>query len=110
MEISIRNLGKHKIIEVVGDVDLYNVVELKQTIFKLLDTEDVQSLIIDMKHISYMDSSGIGALVAGQKKVKTKGGKFALMNMREDVLNILKLATLDQFFKIYDNEGQIEEF
>ena len=108
MDISIRDLGKHKIIEVVGDVDLYNVVELKQTIFKLLDTEDVQSLIIDMKSISYMDSSGIGALVAGQKKVKTKGGKFALMNMKEDVLNILKLATLDQFFKIYDNENQIE--
>ena len=108
MDIDIRDLGKHKIIAVVGDVDLYNVVELKQAIFRLLDAEDVQSLIIDMKNINYMDSSGIGALVAGQKKVKTKGGKFALMNMKEDILNILKLATLDQFFKIYENEGQIE--
>ena len=108
MEINVRDLGRHKILEVQGDVDLYNVGELKQSIFKLLDTDDVKSLIIDMKGISYMDSSGIGALVAGQKKVKNKSGKFALLNIRDEVLNILKLATLDQFFTIYESEADIE--
>ena len=108
MEITIRDLGRHKILEVQGDVDLYNVGELKQSIFKLLDQENVKSLIIDMGGISYMDSSGIGALVAGQKKVKTKSGKFGLLNIREEVLNILKLATLDQFFTIYETEADIE--
>ena len=108
MDITVKDLGKHKIMEVVGDVDLYNVGELKQAIFRLLDGEDVKSMIIDMSSINYMDSSGIGALVAGQKKIKTRGGSFALLNMKEDVLNILKLATLDQFFKIYENEEQIE--
>ena len=108
MNINMRDLGKHKILEIVGDVDLYNVGELKETVFNLLDTEDVQSLILDMKGINYMDSSGIGALVAGQKKIKSKGGKFALMSLKEEVLNILKLATLDQFFKIYADETEIE--
>ena len=108
MDITVKDLGKHKVMEVVGDVDLYNVGELKQAIFRLLDGEDVKSMIIDMSSINYMDSSGIGALVAGQKKIKTRGGSFALLNMKEDVLNILKLATLDQFFKIYENEEQIE--
>ena len=48
MDINIRDLGKHRIVEIVGDVDLYNVVELKQTVFKLLDTEDIQSLIVSI--------------------------------------------------------------
>jgi len=109
MDISFRDLGKHKILEVEGDVDLYNVGELKQSVFKLLDSEDVESLIIDMNGVSYMDSSGVGALVAGQKKVKTQGGKFALLNIKEDVLNILKLATLDQFFTIYEGESDIQD-
>ncbi len=108
MDITVKDLGRHKVLKVVGDVDLYNVGELKQSIFKLLDAEDVKSLIIDMQSIDYMDSSGIGALVAGHKKIKTKGGRFALLNVKEDVLNILKLATLDQFFKIYSDEYQIE--
>ena len=109
MDINIRDLGRHKILEVIGDVDLYNVGELKETIFRLLDTEEIQSLILDMKGISYMDSSGIGAMVAGQKRIRSKGGKFALMNMKEEVFNILKLATLDQFFTIYEDETQIED-
>ena len=108
MDITIRDLGKHKILTVNGDVDLYNVGELKQSIFKLLDQEEVRSLIIDMEGIHYMDSSGIGALVAGQKKVKTKAGKFALLRIQEEVLNILRLATLDQFFTIYESESDID--
>ena len=109
MEIQLRDLGKHKVIAIEGDVDLYNVSELKQSIFKMLDDDNIQSLIIDMQDINYMDSSGIGALVAAQKKVKTLGGKFALLNVRDEVINILRLATLDQFFTIYENESQIEQ-
>jgi anti-anti-sigma factor len=54
-----------------------------------------------------MDSSGIGALVASQKKMRANNGKFALLHIHEDVLNILKLATLDKFFKIYDNADDL---
>ena len=107
MEIRFRELGKHKVIEVVGDVDLYNVSELKQAIFNLVEKEDIPSLIVDMKETNYLDSSGIGALVAGQKKIKLKGGRFALLYIKDEVLNVLKLATLDQFFTIYENESQI---
>jgi len=68
LKIEYRDLGKHKIISIDGEVDLYNVGELKKSIFEMIDEEEVESLIIDMKDISYMDSSGIGALVAGKKK------------------------------------------
>jgi len=107
MEIKFRDHGRHKVIEVTGDVDLYNVSELKQAIFDLVENADVQSIIVDMKETSYLDSSGIGALVAGQKKIKLKGGKFALLNIKDEVLNVLKLATLDQFFTIYDSDQSI---
>lgn len=107
MEIRFRELGKYKVIEVIGDVDLYNVSELKQAIFNLVEKEDLPSLVIDMKETNYLDSSGIGALVAGQKKIKLKGGTFALLYIKDEVLNVLKLATLDQFFTIYENENEI---
>ncbi|MDH5720403.1 MAG: STAS domain-containing protein [Spirochaetia bacterium] len=109
MEIQLRDMGRHKVIAIEGDVDLYNVSELKQSIFKMLDDENIQSLIVDMKDINYMDSSGIGALVAAQKKVKTLGGKFALLNVRDEVINILRLATLDQFFTIYEDDSKVEQ-
>jgi len=106
MEVAIRDLGEHKIINISGEVDLYNVGELKKTLFSITDGLH-KSVVVDMKNVNYMDSSGIGALVAGQKKMRAHGGKFALMNIHEDVLNILKLATLDKFFRIYDTEDDL---
>ncbi|MCP4131393.1 MAG: STAS domain-containing protein [bacterium] len=106
MDISFRDLGEHKIIEVSGEVDLYNVSELKKALFSITDGKH-SSVAVDMKNVNYMDSSGIGALVAGQKKMKAHNGKFALINIHEDVLNILKLATLDKFFKIYESEDEL---
>lgn len=106
MEVNIRDHGEHKILGINGEVDLYNVGELKKTLFSVTEGA-IQSVVVDMKNVNYMDSSGIGALVAGQKKMRAHGGRFALMNIHEDVLNILKLATLDKFFKIYESEDEL---
>ena len=106
MEIAFKDIGEHKVIEVTGEVDLYNVSELKKALFSITDGR-VKSVVVDMKNVNYMDSSGIGALVAGQKKMRAHNGKFALMNIHDDVLNILKLATLDKFFKIYESEEEL---
>lgn len=106
MEIDFRDHGEHKIIEVSGEVDLYNVSDLKKALFSITDGK-FSSVIVDMKNVNYMDSSGIGALVAGQKKMKAHNGKFGLLNIHDDVLNILKLATLDRFFKIYDTDEEL---
>ncbi len=106
MNIEFRQLGEHKIIDVSGEVDLYNVSELKKALFSITDGQ-YPSVIVDMRNVNYMDSSGIGALVAGMKKMKAHTGKFALMNIHDDVLNILKLATLDKFFTIYDTEEEL---
>ena len=106
MDIDYKNIGEHKIIQVTGEVDLYNVSELKKALFSITDGSS-RSVIVDMKNVNYMDSSGIGALVAGQKKMRAHNGSFALMNIHEDVLNILRLATLDRFFRIYETEDEL---
>ncbi len=106
MEIDFKDLGEHKIVLVSGEVDLYNVSDLKKALFSITDGKHM-SVIVDLKNVNYMDSSGIGALVAGQKKMKAHNGRFALMNIHDDVLNILKLATLDKFFKIYESEEEL---
>jgi len=106
MEIELKDIGEHKVISVSGEVDLYNVSELKKALFSVTDGT-YSSVVVDLKDVNYMDSSGIGALVAGQKKMRAHNGKFALINIHDDVLNILKLATLDRFFSIYEDENDL---
>ena len=106
MEIELKDIGEHKVISVSGEVDLYNVSELKKALFSVTDGT-YSSVVVDLKDVNYMDSSGIGALVAGQKKMRAHNGKFALINIHDDVLNILKLATLDRFLTIYEDENDL---
>jgi len=63
-------------------------------------------LVLDMGKIEYMDSSFIGALVAGLKNVLSKGGEMALININNDVMSLFELTRLDKVFKIYDSKEE----
>ena len=60
-------------------------------------------MVIDMNNVLYMDSSFIGALVAGLKKVLSKNGEIALANISNDVMALFEMTRLDKVFNIYDN-------
>lgn len=100
MEVNFTEKGRHKIININGDVNIFNASQLQKAFLSIAEDEN-ESVVINLSGVNYMDSSGIGALVAGQKKIKANNSSFGLVNVNDNVLNILKLATLDRFFKIY---------
>lgn len=63
--------------------------------------DSLPKLVIDLSQVKYMDSSFIGALVAGLKHVLTKHGEMALVNVQSDVMALFELTRLDKVFKIY---------
>ena len=63
--------------------------------------DEAPRLVIDLSQVMYMDSSFIGALVAGLKHVLLKKGEMALVNVQSDVLALFELTRLDKVFKIY---------
>ena len=101
--------------EILDDVVLVNInlseASLNQSEdFKkfLYDITEVTppKLVLDMGKIEYMDSSFIGALVAGLKNVLSKGGEMALINVNNDVMSLFELTRLDKVFKIYRNKEE----
>ncbi len=108
MEYSKRDKGKHKIIELKGNLDIYSASKMKKEINQIIDDEGVESLILDMAHVTHMDSSGIALLANLQKKLKTEDAKFALVNVTGDIMAVLKLSSLDSFFTIYPTENDIK--
>ena len=108
MEYSITDEGKHKIIALKGELDLYKTGKLKRELIEVLD-DDVSSLVIDMSDLKYMDSSGIALMAFLQKQMKKQSGSFAFLQVNNEILNVLKLAALDNFFTIYDSRDQIPD-
>ena len=106
MEFEFRDVGETTILKVIGEVNLYNINELKKALFSLTDKKNPE-VAIDMANVVFIDSSIIGALISMHKKVKSINGKFALIHVNEDLLHIIKQGSLDKFFTIYKSESEL---
>ena len=107
MELKFREKGKHKIVRLIGSMDIYTASKVKKEITQIIDEEECQSIVFDMSEVHHMDSSGIALLANIQKKMKTAGNKFGLLTPTNDIMGVLKLSSLDTFFTIYSSDLQI---
>ncbi|MCB1157086.1 MAG: STAS domain-containing protein [Leptospiraceae bacterium] len=107
MELTERDKGNHKIIELSGNLDIYSASKIKKEINKKIDDEEIESLILDMSKVTHMDSSGIAMLANLQKRMKSDDLSFALLSVTNDIMAVLRLSSLDSFFKIYQTETEV---
>ncbi|MDM7974281.1 MAG: STAS domain-containing protein [candidate division Zixibacteria bacterium] len=107
MEITIRELNNHKILEISGDIDYFSVSELKSAVFKLIN-EKTPSIILNLATVEYMDSSGIGMILTAHKAMQVYNGTIGILKVRDDIMSLLKLATVDTFVKIYKSEKELK--
>ncbi|MCB1171969.1 MAG: STAS domain-containing protein [Leptospiraceae bacterium] len=108
VDFTLEETDKHKVVKLNGEVDLYCVGDLKKDLLKIIDDNGQgSSIVIDMQDLKYMDSSGIALMANLQKKLKAVDGKFSLVHVNEDIMNVLRLSALDSFFRIYDSMDSI---
>ncbi len=65
-------------------------------------TEDYRSVDIDLSETTFIDSCGLGALVALHKTVCSRGGKLRLLNPQPPVQQLLDLTRLNRIFEIVE--------
>ncbi len=63
-----------------------------------------RNMILNMKGVDYIDSSGLGTLVAAHSTLKNAGGGLALMNLSKRSAELLILTKLSTVFQIFDDE------
>lgn len=108
IRIEMREAKGLPVIEVEGEVDVYTAPKLKSRILSLIDNNQY-SMIIDLNGVSFMDSSGLGVLVGGLKRVGPHQGAIHLVLNRPNILKIFKITGLDKVFKIYGDLEEVEQ-
>ena len=93
------NLGDYVLVRVRGEVDLSWSQQVRRTILAAL--ADARKVGVELSEVSYIDSSGIAALVEGLQNAKTKGQQFGLVAVSKAVMAVLQLARLDRVFTIF---------
>ena len=83
-----------------GEIDLHVSPNVKASLNLMIEKKPRQ-LIVDLSRVTYIDSSGLAALIEGMQNVEQYGGKFALAGLPETVRTIFEIARLDQVFQIF---------
>ena len=92
-------------ISVSGDVDLYTSPDLRKVIAKLAKKK-MDPLVVDLRQVDYMDSSGVATLVEGLQLTGHYKGSFRVASLNDGVREVFELARLDKVFDIYDDLDQ----
>lgn len=105
MEIKTRVVDSVVILDIDGEIDLYNAPEIKDTIKQQMDGGH-KKIIINLENVSYIDSSGIGALISSLSNLKKIGGGLKIIHVYDSVRKVFELTKLTSFFDIYDSEDE----
>ena len=72
---------------------------------------DVPRILVSLREVEVIDSSGIGSLVAAYYQAQARGGVVKLVHLPARVQNVLQIAQLHSLFEIFDDEhAAIESF
>ncbi|HOF32826.1 MAG TPA: STAS domain-containing protein [Spirochaetota bacterium] len=104
MEINRRESADIVVLDISGEIDLYNAPEIKDTINQLIEDQKY-NVIINLEKVSYIDSSGIGALISSLSSLKKYQGGLKIINVYASVRKVFELTKLTYFFEIFDSES-----
>jgi anti-sigma B factor antagonist len=97
MELKIRKNNEVYIIDIVGEMDLYNSYKLKELLMKMIEKK-IERFIVNMEDVEYIDSSGIGALIYITSTIKKLNLKLVVANIHGSVKKVIELTKLSSFF------------
>ena len=106
MLISARRHDKSTILDVSGDIDFANSVEVRESLLREIRGIRAPRVVVNLSQVRYMDSSGVASLVEGLKASRDLGSRFILFGLSPSVREVLQLSRLIKVFEVYDNEEQ----
>ena len=92
-----------ELIELQGDLDFHSSPDVRRELSKLVDKQAAK-IMIDLKKVSYIDSSGLATFVELFQKMKRYGGKLVLYNLSAGVRSVFEIAKLDSIFLLANSE------
>jgi anti-sigma B factor antagonist len=106
MEISERKSGKVTVLDLSGKVTLgEGDVLLKDKLYSLLN-QGQKDVLLNLGNVNYVDSAGLGAIVAAYTTMTRGGGSLKLLNLTKKLQDLLSITKLLTVFETFDSEDE----
>jgi anti-sigma B factor antagonist len=101
LTLATRDDGDRTVVVVGGEIDVYTAPKLREQLVDLVNAGRYH-LVIDMETVEFLDSTGLGVLVGGLKRVRAHDGSLRLVCTQERILKIFRITGLTKVFPIHD--------
>ena len=103
-------LGHHaedgiEVIDVQGQIDMYTAPRLRELLIDLVSRGSYQ-LVVNLDKVGFLDSTGLGVLVGGLRRVRAHDGSLDLVCTQQRILKIFRITGLTEVFGIYETVDQ----
>jgi len=106
MELSTRRVENATVVDVVGDITLYNSPNVRKTLLDLLRSKETPRVVVNLEKVRYIDSAGVASLVEALKVSRDLRSGFALYGLTKTTREVLELTRLLRVFEVYDTEAE----
>jgi len=103
MDIRVRFFNDSCIIDVAGEIDLYNAFRLEDTVHTVMEKK-VCSFIFNLKRVKYIDSSGVGVLLSINAMLTRNSLAFRIVAVPPAVMKVMELTRLVGFLPLERTE------
>ena len=100
----VSNQGTQTIVALAGEIDLSNHVALRTALNDLIVGGSVD-LVLDLTDVTFMDSTGLGAMIGTRRRVHAFQGSLAIVLTNDAILRVFEVTGLDKVFDLYDSRA-----
>jgi len=93
------------VISLAGEVDLYTAPEFKQQLLEVIN-QGAKEVIVDFSNTTFIDSTTLGVLVGGVKRLRAQEGRLSLVCSDRNITKIFEITGLDRVFTIYGSRDE----
>ena len=102
LEVETEQRDRWSVISLRGEIDVYTAPRLRQALIDLIEGGK-SDILVDMSRVDFLDSTGLGVLVGGLKRVKAKDGSLEIVATQDKILKIFEITGLSKVFPIHDS-------
>lgn len=104
LEIKIEHNREAMIVRLQGELDHHSAADLKNQMEHMIEQENINHIILSLKDLDFMDSSGLGVILGRYKQVMNKGGKMIVCDCNPSIYRLFEMSGLFKILSIEENE------
>lgn len=106
VELEHEDLGDAVVVHVQGELDEHTAQAFRERLDALVQGRRVRYLVLDLRQLTFIDSSGIGALLGRYRRLQQEGGRMAIVRPAAHVRAVLELAGVARVVPVYASARQ----